>query len=298
MKEPLQRPDATAVYDTIVDILKAEPGAAYAHRQLTQPPLLEDLPNIVVQPYVRARIPGSEATAARVGAASDEGAEVRDNEIGLFTPGTGRAVREVNPATSIRARFGCIRVLIHQRTIIRGPSQEAFPRVAQVLLEMDVQKENEYRYHCIRPKRKRDIASSISGGRFRILQQHTQGSGKWRPPYPDAYSSSEYRLDSDSLLPALRGWSAASLACTDWVSTAPSASLRLSYLPTKMYYALGIRTNAEPLYGEKSVDAGDQVRLSVEVMRLYPWDDAFYLDIRLLEGDFRSYRFLRNTLQE
>jgi protein-serine/threonine kinase len=54
----------------------------------------------------------------------------------------------------------------------------------------------------------------------------------------------------------------------------------------------------EPLYGEKLIDAGDEVRFSVELTRIDRLDDTFSLDIRRLKGNLRSYKFLYDTLRE
>lgn len=54
----------------------------------------------------------------------------------------------------------------------------------------------------------------------------------------------------------------------------------------------------EPLYGDRSVDQGDEVRFSVELTRLDRLEDTLSLDIRRLKGNLRSYKFLYDTLRE
>lgn len=54
----------------------------------------------------------------------------------------------------------------------------------------------------------------------------------------------------------------------------------------------------EPIYGDYSVDVGDEVRFSVEITRLHRLNDTFSLDIRRLKGSLRSYKFLYDTLRE
>lgn len=52
------------------------------------------------------------------------------------------------------------------------------------------------------------------------------------------------------------------------------------------------------LYGDRSVDQGDEVRFSVELTRLDRLEDTLSLDIRRLKGNLRSYKFLYDTLRE
>jgi protein-serine/threonine kinase len=55
---------------------------------------------------------------------------------------------------------------------------------------------------------------------------------------------------------------------------------------------------AEPIYGDRAVDQGDEVRFSVELTRIDRLDDTYSLDVRRLKGNLRSYKFLYDTLRE
>lgn len=54
----------------------------------------------------------------------------------------------------------------------------------------------------------------------------------------------------------------------------------------------------EPIFGDTTQDAGDEVRFSVELTRMDRLNDTFSLDIRRLKGNLRSYKFLYDTLRE
>jgi protein-serine/threonine kinase len=54
----------------------------------------------------------------------------------------------------------------------------------------------------------------------------------------------------------------------------------------------------EPIFGDPSVDAGNEVRFSVEVTQLYGLQDTLSVDVRRMKGDLRSYQFLYNTIME
>jgi len=54
----------------------------------------------------------------------------------------------------------------------------------------------------------------------------------------------------------------------------------------------------ETAYGDPSQDAGDEVRFSVELTRIDRLNDTFSLDIRRLKGNLRSYKFLYDTIRQ
>lgn len=54
----------------------------------------------------------------------------------------------------------------------------------------------------------------------------------------------------------------------------------------------------EPVYGDRTVDQGDEVRFSVELTRIDGLDDTFSLDIRRLKGHLRSYKYLYDAVRE
>ena len=75
---------------------------------------------------------------------------------------------------------------------------------------------------------------------------------------------------------------------------ASSASLagreKISVLPTP--------PAQEPIFGDRTVDQGDEVRFSVELTRIDRLDDTFTVDIRRLKGNLRSYKFLYDAIRE
>ena len=57
-------------------------------------------------------------------------------------------------------------------------------------------------------------------------------------------------------------------------------------------------TSSEPIYGDRTIDQGDEVRFSVEPTRIDGLEGTFSLDIRRLKGNLRSYKFLYDTVRE
>ncbi|KIN98282.1 hypothetical protein M404DRAFT_66281, partial [Pisolithus tinctorius Marx 270] len=109
---------------------------------------------------------------------------------------------------------------VDQTTITTSPPPEVMKRICQVLEElgMEFKAESEYKYRCVRAKRKKG-GSSPPGG-------------------------------------------------------------------------------VEPIYGDSTQDAGDEVRFSVELTRIDRLKDTYSLDIRRLKGNLRSYKFLYDTIRE
>jgi hypothetical protein len=57
-------------------------------------------------------------------------------------------------------------------------------------------------------------------------------------------------------------------------------------------------SSSETIYGDRTLDQGDEVRFSVELTRIDRLEDTLSLDIRRLKGNLRSYKFLYDTLRE
>ena len=75
-----------------------------------------------------------------------------------------------------------------------------------------------------------------------------------------------------------------------------TADVSQTYTPTEALANIPVR--AETIYGDRSIDQGDEVRFSVELTRIEGLDDMVSLDIRRLKGNLRSYKFLYETLRE
>jgi protein-serine/threonine kinase len=54
----------------------------------------------------------------------------------------------------------------------------------------------------------------------------------------------------------------------------------------------------EPIYGERTDDAQDEVRFFVELTRIDRLEDTYSIDVRRLKGNLRSYKFLYDTMRE
>ncbi|KZT39802.1 Pkinase-domain-containing protein [Sistotremastrum suecicum HHB10207 ss-3] len=192
---------------------------------------------------------------------------------------------------------------VDQGTVTTGAPPEVFAQVTKVLLTMglELQKETEYKYRCIRPKQRKpavglgfaDPASPTLGAFAVSGTAASNGVDKRGLPVP-SQSTGMFR----GLLSRRQSQQAASGAALSPETHDPSpSSSSAGHLSPEMGSPLP-STNGEPLYGDKHVDQGDEVRFSVELTRMDRLDDTFSLDIRRLKGNLRSYKFLYDTLRE
>lgn len=188
---------------------------------------------------------------------------------------------------------------VDQKTITTRPPPEVMAHVKKVLegMGVEIQLESEYKYRCIRAKRKKNAvgssAASAASPTASLAAVTMVGSAasngvdrRGLPlPSPSAFSGTGGML---------RG-----LLMRRQSSQVSNHSVQQS-LPFDDETAVVV---SEPLlmedvaFGDPNEDVGDEVRFSVELTRLDRLNNTFSLDIRRLKGNLRSYRFLYNTLR-
>ncbi|KAF8927862.1 hypothetical protein BGZ58_010070 [Dissophora ornata] len=57
-----------------------------------------------------------------------------------------------------------------------------------------------------------------------------------------------------------------------------------------------VNTGPEPLYGEESIDSGEEVRFSIEVCRIKNLNGIYCVDIRRMKGNLWAYKFLYHAV--
>ncbi|KIJ64318.1 hypothetical protein HYDPIDRAFT_28762 [Hydnomerulius pinastri MD-312] len=193
---------------------------------------------------------------------------------------------------------------VDQTTITTRPPPEVMKRICQVLEEMgmEIKAESEYKYRCVRTKRKKSGAPVGLG--FGSV-----GSGNGLAAFTMVGSAASNGVDKRGLpVPShpsaggmLKGllMRRQSSQVSGVVSSQPSLSLddenvTAAPSPTEQSPA----SAGEPVYGDVTQDAGDEVRFSVEITRIDRLKDTYSLDIRRLKGNLRSYKFLYDTIRE
>nr|GAT60984.1 CAMK/CAMKL/Kin4 protein kinase [Mycena chlorophos] len=185
-------------------------------------------------------------------------------------------------------------------TITTGQPPEVIRHVKAVLegMGVEIQIESEYKFRCIRPKQRRRAA--------------TVGPGSAAPgvaAFTMAGSAASNGVDKRGLpLPAQNSFSSGGMLRgllmrrqSSQVSSGPVGSTSMD--GDDSLNNSGILTSepgslVDPLYGEASEDAGDEVRFSVELTRIDRITDMYSLDIRRLKGNLRSYKFLYEALKK
>ncbi|KAH9925645.1 Pkinase-domain-containing protein [Epithele typhae] len=217
---------------------------------------------------------------------------------------TDRVLKQIGGGrVNLRIHHGAV----DQTTITNGSPPEVMKKVRIVLegMGIDISTETEYKYRCVRPKRKRAGLGLSSGpgslAAFTIVgSAASNGVDKRGLPLP---SQSSFGSSTGGMLRGLLMRRQSSQ-----VSTSPihQASPSTESEPGSDAVLVGAVTPGEvaspiameAIYGETTQDAGDEVRFSVELTRLDRLDDTYSLDIRRLKGNLRSYKFLYDNLRQ
>ena len=194
--------------------------------------------------------------------------------------------------------------------------------VRNVLIEMGVEisNESEFKFRCVRPKRKKagnilHGVNSASGGGLTALAMIGSAasngvSGCFYFPLcsaPIHAPFTQIQVDKRGLpVPshpiAATGMLKGLLMRRQSSQVSSNSALDDEVGPSPVstaggHSALALETAHEPVYGDPSTDAGDEVCFSVEITRLSGLNDTYSLDIRRLKGNLRSYKFLYDTLR-
>lgn len=168
---------------------------------------------------------------------------------------------------------------VDQAMVTSGSPLDALAHAEAVLVEMGIAftKESEFKFRCVRhKKRKGGISGSMgplggmnAGVAGSAASNGVNNRGLPMPP-PPSFSG------AGGMLRGLLRRSSAQPGTTE-----PEAQS----LP-------------EPIYGERTDDAQDEVRFFVELTRIDRLEDTYSIDVRRLKGNLRSYKFLYDTMRE
>ncbi|KAF5375380.1 hypothetical protein D9615_007961 [Tricholomella constricta] len=217
--------------------------------------------------------------------------------------------RDQHPWGMLRTHHGAV----DQSTITTKPPPEVIRHVREVLegMGMEIQVESEYKYRCIRPKRRKGpIAlgaastpppgasvggnvSTLGGGGLAAVTMvgsaASNGVDKRGLPVP---SPSSFTAPGGMLRGLLMRRQSSQVSSSGLASPLDDDVIS-SPLTAEPGHILG--TTA---YGDPTQDAGDEVKFSVELTRIDRLNDTFSLDIRRMKGNLRSYKFLYDTLRD
>ncbi|KAI0334266.1 Pkinase-domain-containing protein [Cubamyces sp. BRFM 1775] len=227
---------------------------------------------------------------------------------GSFAPHsfTDRVLKQINGArVNLRVHHGAV----DQTTITTGSPPEVMKHVKAVLegMGIEIAIEHEYKYRCIRPKRKRaglglrDGSGSLAAFTM-VGSAASNGVDKRGLPLP-SQSNTSFSASTGGMLRGLlmrRQSSQVSTGTLHQVSPSLESEATSETVLAAAAPAVEVPSpiSLETIYGDTQQDAGDEVRFSVELTRLDRLDDTYSLDIRRLKGNLRSYKFLYDTLRQ
>ncbi|KAG1807390.1 Pkinase-domain-containing protein [Suillus variegatus] len=178
-----------------------------------------------------------------------------------------------SPKDVLRIHHGAV----DQTTITTRPPPEVIKHVCQVLegMGIELKAESEYKYRCIRAKRKKSSAIGLG----------FTGSGNGLAAFTMVGSAASNGVDKRGLpVPS--------------TSSSAGGMLKGLLMRRQSSQSTHKRALSEAIYGDTSQDAGDEVRFSIELTRIDRLKDTYSLDIRRLKGNLRSYKFLYDTIRD
>ncbi|CDO69977.1 hypothetical protein BN946_scf184836.g51 [Trametes cinnabarina] len=227
---------------------------------------------------------------------------------GPFVPPsfTDRVLKGFNGArVNLRVHHGAV----DQTTITTGSPPEVMKHVRAVLegMGIDITIESDYKYRCIRPKRKRAGLGLREGSgslaAFTMVgSAASNGVDKRGLPVPSQPSNSFGAATGGMLRGLLMRRQSSQVSTGTLHQVSPSLESEATSDTVLAAAAPAVEVpspiSLETIYGDTQQDAGDEVRFSVELTRLDRLDDTYSLDIRRLKGNLRSYKFLYDTLRQ
>ncbi|KAG9125931.1 hypothetical protein FRC07_005537 [Ceratobasidium sp. 392] len=224
-----------------------------------------------------AQTPQTDPTTPRIEPKNSTGLDSLSTVSGPKQP-----VSIVKPSKPVVNRAG-MRVhegAVDQAMVTSGSPLDALAHAEAVLAEMGItfQKESEFKFRCMRPKKRKGISGSVGplGGMSagHVGSAASNGVDRRGLPLPPPPSFS----GAGGMLRGLLRRSSAQPG----VTLEPETS----------------STTPEPVYGERTEDAQDEVRFFVELTRIDRLEDTYSIDVRRLKGNLRSYKFVYDTLRE
>ncbi|KAG5643181.1 hypothetical protein DXG03_001385 [Asterophora parasitica] len=200
---------------------------------------------------------------------------------------------------------------VDQSTVTTKPPPEVIRHVRRVLEGMGVEifVESEYKYRCVRPKRRKAItlgAVSTPPPGAGVISGEGATAGGSLAAVTMVGSAASNGVDKRGLpAPAPSSFTATGGMLRGLLMRRQSSQVSNSGLASPLDDDVSSPLIAEPgailgatAYGDPAQDAGDEVKFSVELTRIDRLNDTFSLDIRRMKGNLRSYKFLYDTLRE
>lgn len=202
--------------------------------------------------------------------------------------------------TRLRYHLGAV----DQSALTSRSPIEVLKEVHRVLYEMGIdvrkEKDEDFKLECIRRKRAKTLMSathnigmSIRSSVFPPTQADVERSS--RMSHRDSLTPSASTPGGGSLRSFLRRGSYQAGAATS-PRMSPSAIPSSSTVASNLIMQQQDENQPPPLYGDASVDGGQEIRFSVEVTRIKNLPGLYSLDIRRMKGNLWAYKFVYQAL--
>ncbi|CBQ69408.1 related to Serine/threonine protein kinase [Sporisorium reilianum SRZ2] len=244
----------------------------------------------------------SKASAGGASAArSQQQSQQRRSRVAAATSAPTPAAAAAAPFNEARLRYHL--GAVDQSALTSRSPIEVLKEVQRVLYEMGIgmrnEKDEDFKLECVRRKRAKTLMSATQGIGMSIR------SSVFPPTQADVERSSRMS-HRDSLTPSAStpgGGSLRSFLKRSSLQPGGATSPKMgasSALPSSSTVASNLVVQDEnqppPLYGDASVDGGQEIRFSVEVTRIKNLPGLYSLDIRRMKGNLWAYKFVYQAL--
>ncbi|ORX82674.1 Pkinase-domain-containing protein [Basidiobolus meristosporus CBS 931.73] len=217
----------------------------------------------------------------------------------LPTPGRRSNIR-ASQEYKLRIHSGAI----DQNAVTSRAPIEVFQDIKQVLFAMgiEIKKETDLKLKCTRRKRKtRNGSVATMKSTISHISTDTQTTANTNTTGQTSYTNNTYAFSPTS------GYSSGSHAARRRTVSAFSRLLKLgthhedySYpsefmVPSSSSYGTP-PIQPEPIYGDETVDPGDEISFVIEICRVKDFGNLYIVDIRRRKGNLWSYKFLYHTI--
>ncbi|TFK69178.1 Pkinase-domain-containing protein [Pluteus cervinus] len=218
------------------------------------------------------------------------------------------STKNQTPGGALRIHHGAV----DTTTVTTGQPPEVMKHVREVLenMGMEIHVESEYKYRCIRHKKRKGAMSSVTAtgqGAMGSVGPGSSANGGGLAAITMVGSAASNGVDKRGLpLPSPSSFSSGGMLRGLLMRRQSSQVSNNSSTPAgpgpvedeSVVMSSEPLSMVEPAYGDPQQDAGDEVRFSVELTRIDRLNDTYSLDIRRLKGNLRSYKFLYDTLRQ
>ncbi|KAN0065466.1 hypothetical protein ACQY0O_001302 [Thecaphora frezii] len=223
------------------------------------------------------------------------------------TPGSPAVAAIEAPAPFVESRLRFHLGAVDQSALTSRPPLDVFAEVQQALFDMGIEvrkeRDEDFKLECVRRKRAKTLFSATQGLSVSIR------TSVFPPSQADVERSSRSsNAAAMSASPSVGGSAGGSIR--SFLRRGPSSQHSGAASPVSGSGFLSPSTTAmqfddlhngqaqppPPLYGDASVDGGQEIRFSVEVTRIKNLPGLYSLDIRRMKGNLWAYKFVYHAL--